>query len=144
MVLEDGFWLNMFLKVCMRRKKMIEIACMLYNLAIKENIIKLVGNQIQDIIALETIRSYTIEHLDKSDKDYQKYVSDLNVYIVWKNKTLQNWKYLLSTNLPDSMYYELTYNGDKKEWYLDAYRKVENQCIREETMIAELKERGLM
>ncbi len=65
----------------------------------KENIIKLVGNQIQDIIALETIRSYTIEHLDKSDKDYQKYVSDLYVYIVWKNKTLQNWKYLLSTNL---------------------------------------------
>ena len=48
----------------------------------KENIIKLVGNQIQDIIALETIRSYTIEHLDKSDKDYQKYVSDLYVYIV--------------------------------------------------------------
>lgn len=80
----------------------------------KENIIKLVGNQIQDIIALETIRSYTIEHLDKSDKDYQKHVSDLNVYIVWKCKTLQNWKYLLSTNLPDSMYYELTYNGDKK------------------------------
>jgi hypothetical protein len=110
----------------------------------KENIIKLVGNQIQDIIALETIRSYTIEHLDKSDKDYQKYVSDLYVYIVWKNKTLQNWKYLLSTNLPDSMYYELTYNGDKKEWYLDAYRKVENQCISEETMIAKLKERGLM
>ena len=110
----------------------------------KENIIKLVGNQIQDIIALETIRSYTIEHLDKSDKDYQKYVSDLYVYIVWKNKTLQNWKYLLSTNLPDSMYYELTYNGDKKEWYLDAYRKVENQCISEETMIAELKRRGLM
>lgn len=110
----------------------------------KENIIKLVGNQIQDIIALETIRSYTIEHLDKSDKDYQKYVSDLYVYIVWKCKTLQNWKYLLSTNLPDSMYYELTYNGDKKEWYLDAYRKVENQCIREETMIAELKRRGLM
>lgn len=110
----------------------------------KENIIKLVGNQIQDIIALETIRSYTIEHLDKPDKDYQKYVSDLNVYIVWKNKTLQNWKYLLSTNLPDLMYYELTYNGDKKEWYLDAYRKVENRCIREETMIAELKRRGLM
>lgn len=27
----------------------------------KENIIKLVGNQIQDIIALETIRSYTSE-----------------------------------------------------------------------------------
>jgi hypothetical protein len=27
------------------------------------------------------------------------------------------------------MYYELTYNGDKKEWYLDAYKKFENNVI---------------
>ena len=27
------------------------------------------------------------------------------------------------------MYYELTYNGDKKELYLDAYKKWENKCI---------------
>lgn len=26
-------------------------------------------------------------------------------------------------------HYELTYNGDKKEWYLDAYKKFENRCI---------------
>ena len=29
----------------------------------------------------------------------------------------------------DGMYYELTYNGDKKEWYLDAYKKFENKKI---------------
>jgi hypothetical protein len=29
------------------------------------------------------------------------------------------------------MYYELTYNGDKKEWYLDAYKKFENVVIKE-------------
>jgi len=28
------------------------------------------------------------------------------------------------------MYYELTYNGDKKELYLDAYKKFENQCFK--------------
>lgn len=28
------------------------------------------------------------------------------------------------------MYYELTYNGDKKEWHLDAYEKFENVCIK--------------
>ena len=28
------------------------------------------------------------------------------------------------------MYYELTYNGDKKELYLDAYKKFENRCIK--------------
>jgi hypothetical protein len=27
------------------------------------------------------------------------------------------------------MYYELTYNGDKKELYLDAYKKWDNRCI---------------
>jgi hypothetical protein len=27
------------------------------------------------------------------------------------------------------MYYELTYNGDKDELYLDAYKKWENLCI---------------
>ena len=37
--------------------------------------------------------------------------------------------YLLSSTLPDGMYYELTYNGDKKEWYLDAYKKVENKVV---------------
>ena len=44
-------------------------------------------------------------------------------------KTLQNSKALVSTTLPDGMYYELTYNGDKDELYLDAYKKFENRCI---------------
>lgn len=43
-------------------------------------------------------------------------------------KTLQNAKALLSTNVSDGMYYELTYNGDKSELYLDAYKKWENKC----------------
>ena len=48
------------------------------------------------------------------------------VYVVWFCKTLQNWKALVSTALSDGMYYEVTYNGDKHEAYLDAYRKWEN------------------
>ena len=54
-----------------------------------------------------------------------------NVFIVWFCKTLQNWKALVSTTLPDGMYYEVTYNGDKKEVYLDAYKKFENRKIDE-------------
>lgn len=54
----------------------------------------------------------------------------LEIYIVWKCKTLQNWKYLISTTLSDGMYYELTYNGDKQEWYLDAYKKFENRVVK--------------
>ena len=52
------------------------------------------------------------------------------VFDVWYCKTLQNHKALLSTTLADGMYYELTYNGDKKELYFDAYKKFENRCIK--------------
>ena len=75
----------------------------------------------------ETVRDYTNEHIDKTDK-IQITVDD--VYVVWFCKTLQNWKALASTTVPDGMYYELTYNGDKDEMYLDAYKKFENRCIR--------------
>lgn len=55
-----------------------------------------------------------------------------NVFIVWFSKTLQNFKALVSTTVSDGMYYEVTYNGDKKEIYLDAYKKWENKCIKVE------------
>ena len=77
--------------------------------------------------ALQIVRDYIEEHLDKSGQE-----PEFEVYTVWKCKALQNWKYLLSSTLPDGMYYELTYNGDKKEWYLDAYKKFENKVITEE------------
>lgn len=31
---------------------------------------------------------------------------------------------------PDGMYYEFTYNGDKDELYMDAYKKWENICYK--------------
>lgn len=74
--------------------------------------------------ALDIVMDYIIAHMDKTDN-----IPDFGVYIVWKCKALQNWKYLLSSSLYDGMYYELTYNGDKKEWYLDAYKKFENKVI---------------
>ena len=55
-----------------------------------------------------------------------------DIYIVWYCKTLQNWKALVSTNRADGLYYECTYNGDKKQLYLDVYMKIENVCIPQE------------
>lgn len=72
----------------------------------------------------ELVRNYANEHLDKSD-----IIPDFDVFVVWSCKTLQNSKALLSTTLPDGMYYECTLNGDKKQIYFDAYKKFENQCI---------------
>jgi len=76
--------------------------------------------------AIKIVENYISEHLDKSDT-----LPFFDVYIVWKCKALQNWKYLISSTLNDGMYYELTYNGDKEEWYLDAYKKFENRVIAE-------------
>ena len=76
--------------------------------------------------AKEIVLNYANKHIDKTD-NVQITLDD--VYIVWFCKTLQNWKALLSTTLPDGMYYEVTYNGDKKEVYFDAYKKFENQKI---------------
>lgn len=78
----------------------------------------------------EIVRQYAMEHLDKSDT-----IIGFDVFVVWSCKTLQNNKALLSTTLFDGMYYELTYNGDKKELYLDAYKKFENRCIKIEEKI---------
>lgn len=74
--------------------------------------------------AIDIVTDYVERHLDKSDPK-----PDFEVYTVWKSKVLQNWKYLLSTTLFDGMYYELTFNGYKNEWYLDAYKKFENVVI---------------
>ena len=69
------------------------------------------------------VSEYVQAHLDITDN---KNITLGEVYVVWSCKTLQNNKALLSTPLHDGMYYELTYNGDKNELYLDAYKKFEN------------------
>lgn len=77
----------------------------------------------------ETIVNYFNENVEKTDN---KKITEEDVFIVWSCKTLQNNKALVSTTVSDGMYYELTYNGDKKELYLDAYKKWENKCIKVE------------
>lgn len=73
----------------------------------------------------EIVKEYTERHLDKSDAD----IPEVKPFIVWYCKALKNHKALLSTNIHDGMYYELTYNGEKNQIYFDAYKKFENRCI---------------
>ena len=77
----------------------------------------------------KVVVDYYNDNVEKTDN----FKIDLeNVYIVWFSKALQNFKALLSTTVSDGMYYEVTYNGDKKELYIDAYKKWENKCIKVE------------
>ncbi|MBP3504693.1 MAG: hypothetical protein J6K18_06150 [Bacilli bacterium] len=76
-------------------------------------------------ICKETIVNYFNNKVEITDN---KKITEEDVFIVWSCKTLQNNKAMVSTTISDGMYYELTYNGDKQELYLDAYKKWENVC----------------
>lgn len=73
--------------------------------------------------ARKIVMDYFNSHVDKTDN---KQITMNDVYVVWFSKTLQNWKALVSTTVSDGMYYEITYNGDKDETYVDVYKKWEN------------------
>jgi hypothetical protein len=79
---------------------------------------------------LERCRQVVVDYFnEKVEKTDNKKITIGDVFIVWCCKTLQNNKALCSTTVSDGMYYEITYNGDKKELYLDAYKKWENVLI---------------
>ena len=75
----------------------------------------------------QSVVDYYNGRVESTDKNGE--ITTENVFIVWLCKTLQNHKALVSTTVSDGMYYELTYNGDKNELYLDAYKKWENKLI---------------
>lgn len=83
-------------------------------------------------LAQRIVFQYVQNHLDKTDvvEGYRAEFRLDEVYVVWFCKTLQNWKALVSTTLPDGMYYEVTHNGDRGEIYIEAYKKFENQCLK--------------
>lgn len=66
--------------------------------------------------------------IDYYNENGNKITAD-EVYVVWLCKTLQNNKALLSTNISDGKYCEVTLNGDKEEMHLDVYKKEKNICI---------------
>ena len=74
--------------------------------------------------AKKLVREYTTDHMDKADE-----TPAFEVFVVWNAFILGNMKALLSTTLPDGMYYEVTFNKAKNEIYLDAYKKFENICF---------------
>ena len=76
---------------------------------------------------INLIKSKIVDYFNSHDRD--KTISEEDVYIVWSCKTLQNFKALASTTVPDGIYYEITYNGDKNETYFDVYKKLENFVV---------------
>mgnify|MGYP000112947362 FL=1 len=73
--------------------------------------------------------------LEKAKKCVEQTTNEVlaeEMYIVWFCKTLQNWKALISTDVLDGFYWEVTHNGDKNETYVDTYTKSSNLCVKGE------------
>ena len=52
------------------------------------------------------------------------------MFIIWSCYILGNRKYLVGVK-DSSSYFEVTYNNNKKEWYIDEYSKINNICIKD-------------
>lgn len=74
--------------------------------------------------AIALVEKYAVSRIDKTTE-----IPKFEVFEVWHCYILGNQKALLSTTLPDGMYYEVTYNAERDEIYFDAYKKFENICI---------------
>ena len=90
----------------------------------------------QDFIqlAIAAVVHYFNEQADSTDKNGK--ITEDDVYVVWLTKALQNNKAVLSTTVSDGMYYEFTWNGDRKEGYLDVYKKWKNVVVRPDESVA--------
>ena len=67
------------------------------------------------------------------DAWYGGYGENIDVFVVWSCKTLQNNKSILATIVDGITYlYEFTYNGDKRIIYMDAYSKDYHQEFQQE------------
>ncbi len=78
------------------------------------------------------VKKYVAEYFNEYVGAARNYlINQDDIFIVWSCKALQNNKAIASANLPVSlgMMFEVTYNGDKKEIYIDAYTKDNNVCI---------------
>lgn len=64
---------------------------------------------------------------EKYNEDYT--IKDL--HLVWFGKILQNYKCVICDLKDNQRYYECTYNGEKKQLYVDIYNKQFNSLVEE-------------
>lgn len=86
------------------------------------------GNKEFSEMAIEAVVNYYNNQSRNHEVDFEELKKE-EVFIVWICKVLYNNKALLSTERLDGMYYEITYDGNRGMYYLDAYKKVENVAV---------------
>lgn len=79
--------------------------------------------------AKELIKNYYNAYIADAAIDNKRFVDGDQVYVVWFAKTLQNWKALVATTNEDGLYFEVTYDGNKEQAYIDRYEKTLNFVV---------------
>lgn len=77
------------------------------------------------------VKNYYNSRVEITDN---KRLTDDDIYIVWFCYILGGWKALASTTVSDGMHYEIIFNKDTQEYYLDAYEKRETYCVAKEVI----------
>ena len=90
------------------------------------------NSHIAETLAKIHVMNYYNDHF--TDGHSSKLIEVSDVYVVWFCKTLHNFKMLLSTTVPDGMYYEVTCDVEKEETYLDVYKRIDHIVIPEYTI----------
>ena len=81
---------------------------------------RIMGNQEFASRATSVVRNWYNKHVTMPPTE---------IYVVWMAKVLQNNKAMISSNLSDGRYFEVTWDGGRECFYLDVYSKVENQAL---------------
>lgn len=79
----------------------------------------------------ETARQLVFEHIEKKLEPTDTHVtfSLAQVYVVSYHFVAGSWKALVSTTLPDGMYYEVTFVEKNDATYITAYKQWEHVTI---------------
>lgn len=75
--------------------------------------------------AVRLVRDYLDESTEAKGYDHD------SIRLVWFTKTLKNWKAMVANIGDGGNFYEVTYNGDKKETYIDEYKKTSNTVVKD-------------
>lgn len=81
----------------------------------------------------ETIKAIALKLVERNvqdtrDKSVYPCGIDFELVVVWHCWILGNMKFLITSDLPDGKYYEVTYNAEMGEFYLDVYVRIHNEC----------------
>lgn len=77
------------------------------------------------ISPMETAQQIIYNESTRHDGD----IGPFTAYVVWYAYILGGWKAVGSTSKPDGRYFEVTYNKDADEFYVDTYIKISNRKL---------------